>query len=125
MHRTLKESTVNPPGRDIEEQQETFEAFQYEYNFEHPHEALGQKTPASFYLPSLRPYPVEIPKIEYAHNVVVRQVRHNGEIKWKGNLIYILEALAGEPVALKQKRKHLWEIRFSFYPLGVLNELVG
>lgn len=125
MHRTLKESTVNPPRGDIEEQQEAFGEFQYEYNFERPHEALGQKTPASFYLPSLRPYPVEIPEVKYAHNVVVRQVRHNGEIKWKGKLIYVSEALAGEPVALKQKRENLWEIRFSFYPLGLLNELVG
>ena len=125
MHRTLKESTVNPPRGNIEEQQEAFGEFQYEYNFERPHEALGQKTPASSYHPSLRPYPVEVPKVEYAHDVIVRQVRHSGEIKWKGNLVYISEALAGEPVALKQKGEHLWEIRFSSYPLGVLNELVG
>jgi hypothetical protein len=55
----------------------------------------------------------------------VRKVRHNGEIKWKGKLIYVSEALAGEPIALKRKDEHLWEIRASFYPLGVLNELVG
>jgi len=28
-----------------------------------------------------------------------------------------------EKVALKQKDEHLWEIRFSSYHLGVLNEL--
>lgn len=125
MHRSLKEATAKPPMGDIKEQQKAFDKFMQEYNFERPHEALGQKTPASFYRPSLRPYPGKIPKAEYHGDVIVRQVRHNGEIKWRGELIYISEALAGEPVALRQKEEHHWEIRFSSYPLGILNELTG
>ena len=125
MHRTLKESTANPPSKNMWEQQQSFEAFEYEYNFERPHEALGQKTPASVYRPSDRSYPVRIPNVEYGNNVVVRKVRHNGEIQWKGNMIYVSEALVGEPIALEQKEEHLWEIKFSFHPLGVLNEVTG
>jgi len=125
MHRSLKEATAKPPKRDIKEQQIAFDEFVLEYNDERPHEALGQKTPASYYRPSLRPYPVKVPEVEYHSNVIVRRVRHNGEIRWRGELIYVSEALAGEPVALKQKEEHLWEIRFSSYPLGVLNELTG
>jgi len=125
MHRSLKEATAKPPRSDIEEQQKAFDEFALEYNLERPHEALGQKTPASFYRPSLRPYPVKVPKVEYHGDVIVRQVRHNGEIRWKGELVYLSQALAGELVALKQKGEHLWEIRFSFHPLGVLNELTG
>lgn len=125
MHRSLKEAVAKPPRDNIEEQQKAFDEFVQEYNFERPHEALEQKTPSSSYYPSLRPYPFEVPKIEYANDVSVRKVRHNGEIKWKGKLIYVSEALAREPVALKQKEEHLWEIIFSSYPLGVLNELVG
>ena len=125
MHRSLKEATAKPPRSDIEEQQKAFDEFALEYNLERPHEALGQKTPASFYRPSLRPYPVKVPKVEYHGDVIVRQVRHNGEIRWKGEMVYLSQALAGESVALKQKGEHLWEIRFSFHPLGVLNELTG
>ena len=33
MHRTLKESTANPPGNNLREQQKSFEEFRYEYNF--------------------------------------------------------------------------------------------
>lgn len=66
-----------------------------------------------------------MPKVEYHGDVIVRQVRHNGEIRWKGELIYLSEVLAGEPVALRQKEEHRWEVTFSFYPLGVLDELVG
>lgn len=123
MHRSLKEATADPPKRDIKEQQKAFDEFAQEYNNERPHEALGQKTPASCYRPSLRPYPVKVPKIEYHGDVIMRQVRHNGQIKWWGELIYVSKALAGEPVALKQEGEHLWEVRFSSYPIGILNEL--
>lgn len=125
MHRSLKEATADPPKRNIKEQQKAFDEFAQEYNDERPHEALGQKTPASCYRPSLRPYLVKVPKIEYHGDVIVRQVRHNGQIKWRGELIYVSKALAGEPVALKQKSEHLWEVRFSSYPIGILNELTS
>ena len=125
MHRSLKEATASPPRGNIGEQQEVFDQFVEEHNSERPHEALGQRTPASFYRPSLRPYPAKVPEVEYHGNVVARQVRHNGEIKWRGELVYVCEALAGEPVALKQKEEHLWEISFSSYVLGVLNESTG
>ena len=123
MHRSLKEATAKPPKGNLEEQQKAFGEFAPEYNCERPHEALDMKTPASRYQPSLRPYPSRVPKIAYHGDFIVRQVRHNGEIKWNGEFVYVSEALAGEPVALKQKDEHLWEIRFSSYPLGVLNEL--
>ena len=123
MHRSLKEATAKPPKGNLEEQQKAFGEFAPEYNCERPHEALDMKTPASRYQPSLRPYPARVPKIAYHGDFIVRQVRHNGEIRWNGEFVYVSEALAGEPVALKQKDEHLWEIRFSSYPLGVLNEL--
>lgn len=125
MHRSLKEATASPPRSDIRAQQKVFDEFRQEYDFERPHEALGQKTPASLYRLSLRPYPLKVPKVAYHGDVIVRQVRHNGEIRWKGELLYLSEALAGESVALRQKGAHQWEISFSFYPLGVLDELVG
>jgi len=125
LHRSLKEATARPPRGNMQLQQRAFDEFMQEYNFQRPHEALGQKTPASIYEPWRRPYPVRVPEVEYGHDVIVRQVRRNGEIRWKGELIYVSEALAGERVALKQKNEHLWEVRFSFHPLGVLNELTG
>jgi len=125
MHRSLKEATVSPPGSDIGEQQEAFDRFVEEYNCERPHEALGQRTPVSFYRPSLRTCPVRVPEVEYRGDVVVRQVRHKGEMKWRGKLVYVSEALVGEPVALKRQEEHLWTIRFGSYILGILNEVTG
>ena len=54
MHRTLKQETANPPKANRRLQQEAFGAFQREYNEQRPHEALGWKTPAELYVPSMR-----------------------------------------------------------------------
>ena len=35
--------------------------------------------------------------------VTVRRVRGNGEIKWKGALVYVSETLKGEPIGLVQQ----------------------
>jgi putative transposase len=123
MHRTLKADTAKPPKANQREQQKAFNVFIPEFNNERPHEALGMRTPAACHQPSLRSYPQRLPKITYPGNHIIRQVRHNGEIKWKGEKVYISQALAKEPVGLKQKGEHLWEIYFSTYMLGTLDEL--
>jgi len=125
MHRTLKEATSEPPKYNQSEQQQAFEEFKYHYNYERPHEALGQKTPASVYHYSSKAYPIRIPPVGYTPEVVVKKVRHSGEMYWKGKFIHVSQTLAGEPIALKQTDEHLWDISFSFYPLGILNELTG
>jgi len=125
MHRTLKEAAVSPPKLNIYEQQQTFQNFKHEFNYERPHEALGQKPPSSFYYPSTKPYPVRIPQPDYDDDVIVKKIRHGGEMYWKRRFIYVSQALAGESVALKQIDDYLWDMHFSFFPLGVFDELNG
>lgn len=125
MHKTLKEETAKPPMSNLRAQQRAFNEFQKEYNTERPHEALNQKPPDSVYQPSLRSYPRRLLKVEYGADVVVRKVRHSGEIKWKGNFIYVSQVLAKEPISLKQTDEHLWEVKYSFHSLGMLNEFTG
>lgn len=122
MHRTLKEAVVVPPEMSLEAQQRRFDAFVTEYNGERSHEALGRRTPAELYEPCTRAYPVKLAAIEYDTAYTVRQVRHNGEVKWKGERIYVSEVLAREPVGLHQLDEFRWELRYSFHPLGVLDE---
>ncbi len=125
MRRTLKEATATPPKRDIHEQQKAFNRFIDEYNNERPHEALGQKPPASVYHRSSRPYPAKLPAVEYDQDAAVRYVHTNGCIKWDGNLLFLSETLIVEYVALKQVDNYLWEVYYSFHPLGILNERKG
>jgi len=124
MHRTLKAETAKPPRANLKNQQQAFNGFKKEYNLDRPHEALGQEVPATFYQPSRRMLPDKLPEIEYPSYFTVRQVRHNGEIKWNGEFVYISQALAGEPVGLRQISEREWEVRFSFYPLGILDEQI-
>ncbi len=123
MHETLKAATANPPRKNLRAQQRAFDIFKPENNTEKPHGAIGMQVPDSYYKSSLRVYPKRLPKITYHGNYIVRQVRHNGEIKWKGEKIYVSQALTGEPVGLKPIADHLWQIYFSIYCLGVLDEL--
>ncbi len=122
MHLTLEEEGVHPIQATLPAQQRQFNTFLEEYNHHRSHEALDRQTPASVYRPSTRPYPSRLPRVEYDAGVEVRSVRHNGEIKWRGHLIYVSEVLAREPVGLRQIDDHLWELRFSFHLLGYLDE---
>jgi putative transposase len=125
MHKTLKESTCKPPKPDMKEQQAAFDRFRPEYNRERPHEAHDMATPASVYYPSRRLFPEKLPPVEYDSWLTGRQVRSNGCIKWRGEFVYISQALAGEPVALRQVGEQTWEVMFSFYSLGILDERTG
>lgn len=125
MHRTLKAAAVKPGRYTMAEQQLHFDAFVEEYNNLRSHESLARKTPVSCYAPSERPYPVKLKPVMYDDMVTVRGVRHNGQIKWKGRLLYVSEVLAKEPVGLTQIDNDLWELRYSFHLLGHLDEKAG
>lgn len=122
MHRTLKEQTVSPPAADLRAQQLVFDRFRQEYNHERPHEALGQRPPASVYRPSERSYPEHVREIEYAAGLVVRRVRSNGEIRWKGGKVFLTEALVGRPVGLRQVGQDIWAIHFGMLEIGLLDD---
>ena len=57
MHRTLQEQTARPPAANGATQRASFDAFRKHYNEERPHEALGQRPPGGFYVPSPRSMP--------------------------------------------------------------------
>jgi transposase InsO family protein len=122
MHRTLKQDGVQPVQTTLAAQQRQFDDFVEVYNQHRSHEALNRQTPASIHQPSPQPYPDRLPPVEYGDGVEVRSVRHNGEMKWRGQRLYVSEVLAKEPVALRQIDNHLWELRFSFHFLGYLDE---
>lgn len=121
LHRTLKAETASPPQATLRAQQRAFQAFRQQYNTERPHEALGQKTPASCYTPSYREYPARLPELAYEAGVTVRRVRSNGEIKWQGGLLYLSEALRGEPVGLVPQDDRFWSLRLGPVQIGLLD----
>ena len=109
------------PRADRHDQQQAFAAFRAEYNAERPHEALAQTPPAEHYTKSPRPMPERAPEPDYPAEAAVRQVRHNGEIKWNGGFVYVSQTLAGEAVALEEADNGEWTVRFYAHPIGVID----
>ena len=123
MHRTLKEATAKPPRATLARQQAAFDVFRQEYNEERPHEALGQKPPASVYEPSRRDYPARLPKQRgYPDDWEKRRVRVGGRIKWKGYEVNITTALWEQEIGLKPIGDGLWAVYFETLELGVFDE---
>lgn len=122
MHRTLKQETASPAARNQREQQERFDRFRREYNEQRPHQALGQKPPATCYQASPRQYPERIREVEYAGDWQVRRVSPAGQMRWEGEYVFVGHALAGEPIGLEQVEEGRWRVWFSFYELGTLEK---
>ena len=119
-HLTLLEA-MRPPEPNRAAQERRFAAFARDYNEERPHEALGQRPPASFYERSARPMPTRIPEPEYPAEAAVRKVRSNGEIKWRGALVAVSTALVGAAVAVEETEDGQWLVRFYDTPLGMID----
>ena len=121
MHRTLKAETAKPPAASPEAQQRRFDAFRRDFNHNRPHQALGQQRPAQCYQPSPRPFPNTIPEPWYDPDHAVRRVRPTGEIRWRGELVFVSESLAGEPIGLAETDDGHWLVRFAAIDLGILD----
>ena len=121
MHLTLKQCTAMPPKASLRAQQRAFHAFQRDYNFSRPHEALGQRTPGELYHASPRPYPRRIPEITYPAPMIVRRVEKKGVIWWHQSRIFISEALGGEAVALLPLDERYYRLYFDRLDLGVVD----
>src|SRR6266704_2233824 len=120
LHLTLMQDTANPPARSLREQLERLRTFQHLYNEERPHQALGNGTPAEHYAVSPRRFDGVLREPSYGPDHTVRRVRHNGEIRWHGNRIYLSEALIGEPVGLVEDEQGGWRAFYGPIALGVI-----
>ncbi|MBF9001907.1 integrase core domain-containing protein [Vibrio nitrifigilis] len=122
MHRTLKAESMNPMQHTLEKQQMSFNQFRDNYNYLRSHEALGRTRPAEHYEYSPRIYVPNKYEINYDLDIEIRKVRHSGEIKWKGQLVYVHSALTGESIGLRQLNDDVSEVYFSFMKIGLLDE---
>ena len=118
MHKTLKQETASPPAANLRRQQEAFIAFEKEYNYERPHEALENRTPAELYEPSRRPYPSKLPELEYPGGVLLRRISQQGSLKWKCERTFISAVLARERVGLLEVDEAYFEVYYGPLLIG-------
>jgi transposase InsO family protein len=124
MHRTLKRETTRPPGQNLLQQQERFDSFQVEFNNERPHEALGQKPPATVYEPSPRQLPGKLPEPDYPLHDDVLTVTKGGHVRIglrSNRQVYLSAALAGQQVGVRECDPDQWLITFMKTDLGHIN----
>lgn len=122
MHRTLKDWIRRDQRSSLRAQQRSFDAFRTEFNDVRPHQSLGQKTPSTAFRP-YRPFCSRSRAMEYDLTMDVRLVNANGEIKWKGQQIFLSEVLIGARVGLLPIGESIWSIRFGSVRIGYLDAL--
>jgi putative transposase len=121
-HRTLKDETASPAHANLRAQQRAFDLFRAEYNQERPHEALGDKTPASLYVPSTRRYPcglIQPPADSFGQLLTVDK---SGFVRWARRRIFVSSALACEKVEVIPGGDTGWLIQFGPIVLGQFDE---
>jgi transposase InsO family protein len=121
MHKTLKAEGVFPLRLTLDEQQMKFRDFIHYYNFERPHEALGQRPPGSIYVPSDRSWHGNLRSPEYDEGCLVKRISERGQTSWKGRDIYIGKTLKGEYIGIKEGEQGEWKVYFGPVFLGVID----
>ena len=120
MHLTLEEC-VTPPKANLRAQQRAIDLWRREFNYERPHEALGQKPPARFYELSSRRYPRKLygPEIPpwTEHALVDKQ----GFIVWRRNKFFVTTALWNELVTLHPRDDSKWNVAYGGIEFGSLD----
>lgn len=86
---------------DLATLQARFDAWREIYNNLRPHEAIGDRPPASRYLRSPRTFPEQLPPILSPDDCLVRRVDRQGRISLRHRCHFISGAFAGHPVGLR------------------------
>jgi transposase InsO family protein len=120
-HRTLKAEATRPAQATMLAQQQCFDSWRDHYNEERPHEALGQKTPASQYSASTLPMPKALPTLSYPLCDQQVQVSHCGSIRFEGKRFYVGQVLHHQTLGLLQVDDPTWLVHFSRFELGYLD----
>ncbi|MEO8183303.1 MAG: DDE-type integrase/transposase/recombinase [Deltaproteobacteria bacterium] len=101
-----------------------FDLFRREYNDERPHEALGQRPPASAFALSQRRYPR--PMLRFQVDAPWHQaarVDRDGFIRWDGKPLFISTALAHDDIELRYESDlEQWQVVFGPLSLGWIRQ---
>ena len=121
MHGTMESELGKPAANSISELKTKLEKFQYYYNYERPHEAIGQIPPGKVYQPSCRIWNGKFQMPEYSSDYLIRKVQKDGTINLNGKRIFVGETLHQEYVGLLDADDGL-RLYYGDIFLGVVND---
>lgn len=97
--------------RSLRAAQSVLDAYRHDYNHVRPHEALGQRSPASVYQPG---QPLQLPPIElepadaYPPGAIKRHVDERGRLTYGGKTFWVDQRWAELPVGLIRDGRRLY-----------------
>lgn len=121
MHRILKAETTRPTALTRQGQQHRTTHWVKTYNHIRPHEALRLEVPAQHYRKSSTTLPRDRP-LSYPVKWQQRQVRSNGEIRWRGRKRFIGEAFVKRRIGLKPLSNNIHAVYFGPLMIGHLHD---
>ena len=113
LHRTIEQEASHELSVD-----EALTSFRETYNDDRPHESLGGRTPREAY----KPLPTAPPARFVARYDDERVVKRDGYFKWKGQRLFLSEALSSRTVTFRVLEEQLWLVRYAHMPLALLDE---
>ena len=119
MHRDMKDQLQKHPSWSPEQQQEACDHFRRVFNWERPHQALGQEVPASVYLNSPRPFTPGDPLLKYPADWHVRKVTKCGTMRYRRFQRSVGKAFAGQYVGVEQLDEKRFRVWFAEVCIGV------
>ena len=121
MHKDLKAERPSRPPRTDPLSSFRFNTFRADFNEIRPHEAHGQKPPASVYQPSTRPLPSKLLTPDYPAHFETRKVSTNGGIRWHSAWVNVSHLLGSEYIGLEEVADDVWAVYFGPVSLGWLH----
>ena len=123
MHKTLKAEATKPPEKSFAAQQRRFARFVAEYNYERPHEALGNRTPSELYEPSTRIYRRTSKQFTYPKHMGVRTVDCIGRVRWlRRRRLVIGLPFTGERIGFEEVDEGLWNVWLGPRRIGIFDD---
>lgn len=124
LHRTLQSELLNVRTiLDLQDGQQQFDVWREIYNTQRPHEALGMQPPSRLYVPSPRPFPGELPPIEYEPGAILRTTDCAGRLQYQGQRFRIGKAFHDSLVALRPtSHDGVWDVYFCKQRIAQINQ---
>lgn len=122
MHRVFKAETTHPVALTRQGQQHRTTGWVHYYNRIRPHQALGQELPIQWYGRHRRQRFSRKVQLHYPAHWPQRQVRSNGQIKWRGRKRFIGEAFVRHHLGLKPLKPGIQAVYFGPLLIGHLHD---
>ena len=121
-HRTLKEELLRHRTMlNLCDAQQAFDDWQYEYNYERPHSALGLDVPAKHYKVSSRPFLQKPPEPDYPDGARLRRVNYKGYVSICRHRYYLSEAFAGTYLQLTDSGENSVDLHYGSFRVASIN----